>query len=166
MSAQFDAVIAAAARVARAANISATKAKKALGDAMKALAPPAPVAGIGPLDEFGSHAFDGLAPGLRVFSIAALKNATTPQQIGNIMMQCGCDADGNPQGSGPEPFGWREGQSLNVFVLPLRRVAGSDAVGGLRWEDAEADGKHRYERVRVRASDVAGVRDALARLSR
>lgn len=166
MSAQFDAVIAAAARVARAANVSVSKAKKALGDAMKALVPPAPVAGIGALDEFGAHTFDGAAPGLRVFSIVALKMATTPQQVGNIMSQCGCDENGVLQPGGPEPFGWREGQTLNVFVLPLQRIAGSDGAGGLRWESAEPDGKALYRRVRVRADDVEGVRAALARLPR
>ncbi|HJU39951.1 MAG TPA: hypothetical protein VJ724_10290 [Tahibacter sp.] len=164
MSAQFDAVIAAAARVARAAKISVSKAKKALGDAMKAVVPPVPVDGIGPLDEFGSHAFDGLRPGLRVFSIAALKIATTPQQIGNIMVQCGCDAEGRLQPAGPEPFGWYTSQTVNAFMLPLSRVAGSDGVGGLRWESAEPDGKHLFERMRVRAGDVAGIRKALERL--
>ena len=164
MSAQFDAVIDAAARVARAADISVSKAKKALGDAMKAIVPPVPAPGIGPLDEFGSHAFDGLKPGLRVFSIAALKIATTPQQVGNIMVQCGCTAEGVLQPSGPEPFGWRDGQTINVFMLPLSRVAGSDGVAGLRWESAEKDGTHLYPRVRVRATDLAGIREALKRL--
>lgn len=156
----FGAILAIAAAHARAEKITIGAAKKQLGDAMKAVKPPKPLPKGVTQDEFGALQFPGES--VRVFDYAALDYATTPQQIGNILVQLSVDAAGNPVPGGPAPPGWDQGQIWNRFVLPLQRLVGYRPDGSAIWEQADGGTQpYAYARVRIRARG-AGTQSAMA----
>lgn len=159
----FAATVALAAAHARAEKITIGAAKAQLGDAMKAVKPPKPLPKGVTQDQFGALQFPGES--VRVFDLAALDYASTPQQIGNILTQLSVDPGGGPVPGGPPPLGWDQGQVWNRFALPLQRLVGYRPDGSAIWEpvDGQADGadKWLYPRVRIRARG-AGTQAALA----
>jgi hypothetical protein len=158
-SKQLVAILAVAAALARAEKVSVTAAKKALGDAMNAVKPPAKLPKGVSIDEYGALSFDGEVT--RVFDLDGLTYASTPQQIANICKQLSVDAQGRQVPGGPAPPGWEQGQVWNRFIVPLERLVDFRPDGSAIYEqvdgkgDGDASTKYLYPRVRIRARAAA-----------
>ena len=113
------------------------------------------------LDEWGSIILPGYEKVGRVFAPCVLPLVTTNQQRANILTQCSVDLNGNDVPGGAGIFGWEAGLKANAMGWPLQRDGGDNGVGGTIWTEADgheeigADGKpHRawlFVRIRTKA---------------